>query len=278
MAGWVKVYRKLLDDPIVCKDSDYLAVWIYILLEATHKNIDALFQKERITLNPGQLITGRKSISKKLHISESKVQRILKTFEIEQQIEQQTSTQNRLITILKWESYQQSEQQTEQQVNNERTTSEQRVNTNKNVKNEKNEKNERIKDSNNIMSEDNHLAMIKYDVDHQYYQIAKYLKDKILLINDKSKVPTDNPKSMEKWADDVRKIIELDKRTTGEFKEIIDFTFKSDFWATVIQSPAGLRKNWDKVFAQMKRPKASNSNVISFDRQMEVCREFLEEG
>jgi predicted phage replisome organizer len=138
-----------------------------------------------------------------------------------------------------------------------------------------------IEIENNIMStkkEDNHLAMIKYDVDHQYYQIAKYLKDKILLINDKSKVPTDNPKSMEKWADDVRKIIKLDKRTLDEFKEIIDFTFKSDFWATVIQSPAGLRKNWDKVFAQMKRPKASNSNVISFDRQMEVCREFLEEG
>ena len=32
MEGWIKLHRKMLDNPIVCKDSDYLAVWIYLLL------------------------------------------------------------------------------------------------------------------------------------------------------------------------------------------------------------------------------------------------------
>lgn len=54
---------------------------------------------------------------------------------IGQQIEQQTSTKNRLITIINWNEYQQSEQQIEQQVNSNRTTSEQQVNTNKNDNN-----------------------------------------------------------------------------------------------------------------------------------------------
>lgn len=142
LEGWISLHRKLLDNPIVCKDSDYLAVWMYLLLQATHKNYEVIFKGERTTLLPGQLLTGRKVISKKFNISESKVQRILKTFEIEQQIKQQSSTQNRLITILKWDLYQKDEQQNGQRVNNERTTSEQRVNTNNNVNNDNNANNE----------------------------------------------------------------------------------------------------------------------------------------
>lgn len=135
MEGWVCLYRKILENPIICKDSDYFAVWCYLLLSATHKKTSALFKGKKIVLLPGQLITGRKSIAKKFKIDESKVQRILKTLENEQQIEQQTSSQNRLITIVNWYQYQEIEQQNAQQVNNECTTSEQRVNTNNNETN-----------------------------------------------------------------------------------------------------------------------------------------------
>lgn len=147
MQGWVKLHRKILDNPIICKDSEYFSVWCYLMLNATHAEYDVEFKNERITLKSGQLITGRKSISEKFNISDSKVQRILKKLEIEQQIEQQTSTKNRLISIVNWDQYQKSEQQEEQPVNNERTTSEQQVNTNKNVKKDKkvnNDKNEYI--------------------------------------------------------------------------------------------------------------------------------------
>lgn len=143
MEGWIKIHRKILDNPIICKDSDYLSVWIYLLLNATHKEIPALFKGKKIMLQKGQLITGRKSISNQLKISESKIYRIINDFKSEQQIEQQTSNQNSLITILNWDKYQQLEQQNEQQMNNERTTDEQRVNTNNNVKNDKNVKNGR---------------------------------------------------------------------------------------------------------------------------------------
>lgn len=143
MEGWIKIHRKILENPIICKDSDYLAVWIYLLLNATHKEIPALFRGKKITLQKGQLITGRKSMSNQLKISESKIYRIINDFKSEQQIEQQTSNQNSLISILNWDKYQQIEQQNEQQMNNERTTDEQPVNTNKNVKNDKNVKNER---------------------------------------------------------------------------------------------------------------------------------------
>lgn len=140
--GWVKLYRQILDNPIVCKDSDYFSVWCYLILNATHSEYDVVFNKERITLKPGQLITGRKAIADKFKVNESKVTRILKKLENEQQIEQQTCNKNRLISILNWEQYQESEQQNEQQLNNKRTTTEQQLNTNKNVNNINNDKNE----------------------------------------------------------------------------------------------------------------------------------------
>lgn len=145
MDGWIKLHRKTLDNPVVCKDSDHIAVWTYLLLNATHKEYPVIFAGEKILLQPGQLITGRKTIAEKFNISESKVQRILKSFEIERQIEQQNSNKNRLITIVSWADYQSDEQQDEQQVNNKRTTTEQQVNTNKNVKNVKNKRTKEIK-------------------------------------------------------------------------------------------------------------------------------------
>ena len=146
MDGWIKSYRKMFDNPIVCKDAEYLAVWVYLLHFAAHEDHDFLFNKQRITIHQGQVLTSRKTIAEKLHISESKVQRILKSFEIEQQIEQQTDRQKRLITVLNWDKYQKSEQPFEQRVNNDRTTSEQRVNTYKNDKNIENDKNVRSKE------------------------------------------------------------------------------------------------------------------------------------
>ena len=139
--GFIKTYRKILDNPIVFKDTDYFAIWIYLLLKATHTNCKAIFKGEEIILKPGQLIIGRKSIAEKLKVDENKVQRVLKSYEIQHQIEQQMSNKNRLITIVNWNKYQSKRHQNEQQVNNKRTTSEQQVNTNKNDKNIKNVKN-----------------------------------------------------------------------------------------------------------------------------------------
>ncbi len=138
--GYVKLYRKTLDNPIIMHNTDNLAIWVYLLMKATHKKRDVIFDGRRTTLEPGQFITGRGVIAKELKVSSSKVQRFLNRLEIEQQIEQQTCPRNRLITIVNWNDYQQSEQVSEQQVNNKRTTSEQQVNTNKNVKNDKNER------------------------------------------------------------------------------------------------------------------------------------------
>ncbi|MBQ7030797.1 MAG: hypothetical protein IJN13_00300 [Bacilli bacterium] len=143
--GYIKLYRKILDNPVVNKDNDYFKLWMYLLLMATHKERKIIFGSNMIVLKKGQLVTGRKRISNDCKISESKVERILKALEVEQQIEQQTASKGRLITIVNWDEYQDGEQFIDQQLNNNWTITKHPVNTNNNINNVNNEINNKNK-------------------------------------------------------------------------------------------------------------------------------------
>ena len=116
MNGWVKIHRKMWSNPVVTKDCEHIALWIYLITHATHQDFDTLWKGQRVTLRPGQLITGRKKLSTEIGIDEYKIVRILKHFENAHQIAQQKSNKGSLITIVAWDKYQISEQQTAQQL------------------------------------------------------------------------------------------------------------------------------------------------------------------
>lgn len=137
--GWIKLHRVLLDHPR-SNNPNWMSLWLHLLMLATHKPIRMVFAGKVIDLKPGQFITSRQSLSLQTGILRSTLERILGTMISEQQIEQQTSNASRLITILNWDKYQQTEQRSEQQVSNDRATGEQQVSTNKNVKKDKNER------------------------------------------------------------------------------------------------------------------------------------------
>jgi len=142
-SGWIKLHRRIKDKAYY-KKSEYVHLWVHLLLKANHKSKEFMFNDKIMLINEGQLLTGRKQLSQETGISESMVERILKMFQNEQQIEQQTTNKFRIISIKNWVNYQNEnnvEQQSEQQVNNQWTASEQPVDTNKNDKNVKNDKN-----------------------------------------------------------------------------------------------------------------------------------------
>ena len=127
-SGWIKIYRSMAEKGWANKP-DYVALWLHLLLLANHREKEQFWNGRTIVLQPGQFVTGRKSLSEKSGIHESKVERILNCFESEQQIEQRKTSTSRLISIRNWLDYQLSEQPFKQRMNNGRTTSEQRVNT-----------------------------------------------------------------------------------------------------------------------------------------------------
>lgn len=136
--GWIKIHRKMLDNPVVFKDPDHLAVWMYLLLNATHAEYKTLFGGKPLVLQPGQLVTGRKKIAAATKVNEYKVMRVLKLFENEQQIAQQTERYGSIISITSWDEYQDIAQQNEQQMHNDCTTTAQRLHTKQEYKEQKN--------------------------------------------------------------------------------------------------------------------------------------------
>ena len=138
-AGFIHLHRKVLDNPVCCKDAEHLAVWVWLLLKAAWIESDVMFEGKRITLHPGDLPPiSRRTIVRELQMNESKVQRILKTFENEHQIEQQMGSKCRLISIVSWSEYQSAEPQSEPQMNTKRTPDEPQTNTIKESENAKN--------------------------------------------------------------------------------------------------------------------------------------------
>lgn len=132
--GYIRLYRCILDNPW-SRHPDYLAVWVYCLLRGTYKECDVVTKNGGVVhLLPGQFITSREQISVNTGVQESKVERALKLFKSEQQIEQQNCGKFRIISIVNWGKYQAREQDNEQYLNNRRTTGEQQVNTDNKVK------------------------------------------------------------------------------------------------------------------------------------------------
>lgn len=122
MYGWIKLHRKLQKKGYY-KNSKFVHLWIHLLLKANHEAKEFMWNNQIVVVKEGQLITGRKQLSDETGISETTIERILKTLENEQQVGQQTTTKFRLITILNWKEYQVDGQQNGQQADNKRTAS-----------------------------------------------------------------------------------------------------------------------------------------------------------
>ena len=49
------------------------------------------------------------------------------------------------------------------------------------------------------------------------------------------------------WAKDMDKLLRIDGFTVDEVRLVIEFALADDFWSSVIQSPSGIRKHWNKL-------------------------------
>lgn len=248
--GWIKIHRSI-EDKGYYRDSEYIHLWVHLLLKVNHEEKEFLFNGKIIKIKRGQCVTGRKKLSQETGISESKIERILKLFESEQQIEQQTNNRNRIITIKNYNEYQKNEQP----VNNKRTASEQPVNTNKN------DKNIRMKECKNI-------SLKKFDENSIEIKLSKVMFSLMRENNETMKEP-----SFQSWAAEFDKILRIDKRDIEQVKNMIVFIHggeidrqvveKHDFWHKNILSPAKLRKHWDRLVLEIKSKTKTQSNWVN---------------
>ena len=140
MEGWIKLYRKLIENPIFLKP-ELLQLFIYCLLKANHETQRIIFNGQEIEIKSGQFITGREVMGRDLKQNPITTYKRLKVLENLQILNIKSNNRFSVVTVLNWELYQSEEMKRNSKRNNKGTTKEQQGNTNKNDKNDKNEKN-----------------------------------------------------------------------------------------------------------------------------------------
>jgi hypothetical protein len=138
MEGWIKLHRKFNDTsfknrPLV------VALFIHLLLNANHEDKKFYWNKKEIIIKKGQLLTGRKELSKQTGISPQSIRTAMMILKSTSTITTQPTNKFSIISILNWDRYQ--DQPTSKLTNtstiNQPTTNQQ-LTTNKNIKNEDN--------------------------------------------------------------------------------------------------------------------------------------------
>jgi hypothetical protein len=60
-------------------------------------------------------------------------------------------------------------------------------------------------------------------------------------------------KDFDRWDLDFDRLLRLDHRSEADVHAMIDWAVPHSFWGGVVQSPASLRDQWDKLAAQRRR-------------------------
>lgn len=300
--GFIKDYRVELESDIWLMPPIYHRIWQWIKYRANHTEREIpLSDGSHMLIKKGQFLTSLRKIAQGVGWYERRsfkepnvktVKAVLTWLEKNEMIKVDNGNRKyTLVTIEKWDFYQcqesrsgtESIQSLEQSGNSEGTVREQLLDTNKNVKNEKNLKNENNGKNSLVETplESNEKKKRKkriYDEDDIYYKSALSIREKVLSANPNFRVPKIDIDSMHNWSDDCRKIIEIDKREN--VKEVVSFVFNSGFWDTIIQSPGGLRKNWDSILGSMQRSKNTKIRNIGYGNKTSdaVMKKIQEEG
>lgn len=135
-SGWIKLHRKLRDNPIY-SNSKAVHVWIECLLRASHKEQSLYLKNQKVNLQPGQFVMGRDEFGESVGMSGSTVWFWIHEFVVNNMLNIKTTTKGTIVTVLHWDKY----QKVDSTLDNKKTTKKQQKNTYKNDKNVKNEKN-----------------------------------------------------------------------------------------------------------------------------------------
>lgn len=163
--GYIKLHRRMLDWEWKTKPLT-LALFIHLLKSASYRENNW----RGISLNKGQLVTGRRKLSDETGLSERQIRTALNHLKSTNEVTIKATKEYSIITIVNWDLYQSSDQQTA----NERPSSDQAATTTKEGKEIKEDK-----ENKNICFEDlkiEHIAswLGKKRANNQYVEIDEY--------------------------------------------------------------------------------------------------------
>lgn len=258
--GWISLHRSIMDSETFSRlNAIQQLIAIYIILNANHE--DGIWYDRykglEVPVKRGQLITSRKKIMNEWFkgdkmVTEQKIRTTLKKLESLSFITCESTNNYTLIEVVNYNVYQDNKSKTNQQDNQgitkEQPRDNQGITTNNNVNNVNN------------VNKDTSRSKLKFETHH--FQLAELLFKKIRENNNQAKKP-----NLDKWANTIRLMTDIDQRSGKEIQDIILFSQSHHFWYKNIMSADKLRQKFDRLVLERndsERLKTPESNEIDW--------------
>lgn len=153
MEGWIKLHRKIVDNPYYFSESFTRSqAWVDLLILANHKDNFYFLRGVKVDVKRGQIGMALENLAKRWKWSRGKAERFISELETATQIVRQKGNVTTLLTVVNYSIYQEeknvnskadskADSKTDSKADGQQTVKQ--TDINKNVNNDKNEKNDK---------------------------------------------------------------------------------------------------------------------------------------
>ena len=103
--GWIALHRKIYSSSDF-KNQLEVSIFVYLLTMASHKPVQVIYRKKKLTLNRGEVSMAYRDLAKKFNISKDKVRTVIKNLVDSNNIRQTLHKRLSIFSIVKYSKYQ----------------------------------------------------------------------------------------------------------------------------------------------------------------------------
>jgi hypothetical protein len=119
--GWIALHRKIYNSSDFNNQLE-VAVFLYLVAMASHKPVQVVYRKKKLTLKRGEVSIAYKDLAKKFDISERKIRTIIKNLVHTRNLNQTLTRNLSVYSIVKYSKYQDTLPKTDQTLTDRTTT------------------------------------------------------------------------------------------------------------------------------------------------------------
>ena len=119
--GWIALHRKIYNSSDFNNQLE-VAVFLYLVAMASHKPVQVVYRKKKLTLKRGEVSIAYKDLSKKFDISERKVRTIIKNLVFSKNLNQTLHKNLSVYSVVKYSKYQDLPSKADQTLTDRTTT------------------------------------------------------------------------------------------------------------------------------------------------------------
>ena len=119
--GWIALHRKIYNSSDFNNQLE-VAVFLYLVAMASHKPVQVIYRKKKLTLKRGEISIAYRDLAKKFNLSVQNIKTIIKNLKNSGNINQTLTKNLSIYSIVKYRKYQDLEATTNQKLTNRTTT------------------------------------------------------------------------------------------------------------------------------------------------------------